>query len=348
MDSKRRLRRWVTARISQGAVRCAPWLTHGAVDALQAVVALAGPGFPVVRKIVADNMRAVELYTPQRHREYFCQVAVQLSGWMHVFRHARPAAADRPGSMSADLARIVEERIQLDESVERLTQAAARGRGVVLMAMHVVDVPLWLGRINQVVPMTVLARYSKDPRRQSMKERWFRTIGPDYIAETSRDGERGLRIARMAEALRDGRVVLITPDVIRKRDEGKPVRFFNRQVHLPSGAAVLSVKTGAPLMMLSAEPAGTAISLRFHGPFEGAARPGTEDWEDAAIAERMQWFAGGLEAFLREHAPLWFFWADKRWTRMFQGDSRYVRPGEPSEHAPTPAAGDDQKGGRKR
>lgn len=45
----------------------------------------------------------------------------------------------------------------------------------------------------------------------------------------------------------------------------------------------------------------------------------------------MQWFASGFERFVRAQPPLWYLWADKRWTRVFRDDPRYSRPlaGEP-------------------
>lgn len=148
----------------------------------------------------------------------------------------------------------------------------------------------------------------------------------------------------MAEVLQAGRVVVITPDLVRKHGEGVAVRFFDRRISLPSGAAVLSVLTGAPLMMMGARAVQSsgrgcrANCLTFRGPFQGTVDPDCEENRKLAIAERLQWYADGLETFLRHSAPLWFFWGDKRWTRVFHGDPAYVRPvaEEPSIPLMTP------------
>lgn len=322
----RAVRRWVTAKVSEAAVACAPWLSESVVDAAESIVARCGPNFPVMGRIVADNMRAVGLYSPERHREYFRQVANQLAAWLHIYRQAEPASDDTPGQMSAELARIVRDRIRIDASVERLKEALSLGKGAILMTMHVANVPMALARINQELPTTVLARYSKDAHRRRLKERWWRVTGIGAVALSSHGGQRGARLAKLAETLQEGRAVVVAVDMARKRTEGKPVRLFNREVRLASGAAVLSLKTGAPLLMLTAKPEGRANCLVFHGPFVGTVQPGAPGWEEQAIAERLQWFADGFEAFLRDHAPLWFFWGDKRWTRVFRGDPKYVRP----------------------
>jgi len=337
-------RRWATAKISEAAVACAPRLSESVVDAVESVLARSGPSLPLIGKIVAENMRAVGLYSPQNHREYFRQVANQLAAWMHIYRQPEPVAGDGHEQMSAELARIVRDRIRVDASAERLKEAAAQGKGVILMTMHVANVPMSLARINLEVPTTVLARYSKDARRRRLKERWWRATAMGGVALPSRTEQRGGRLAKMAELLQQGRVVVIAVDMARKHNGGTPVRLFGREIYLPSGAAVLAVKTGAPLMMLAANPAGSANCLTFHGPFVGNVDPDTPKWERLAVAERLQWFADGFESFLRSHPPLWFFWGDKRWTRVFRGDPQYVRPLDRGEREPVPAAAGGGRG----
>jgi lauroyl/myristoyl acyltransferase len=319
------LRQWLTARLSEGAVRCAPRLSESGVAKLQAAIAWGGPRFPVVSRMVADNMRAVGVYSPEIHREYFRQAATHLTGWLHVFRHSGPTAAAGTNGIPPALARLAAERIQFDQSVALLKEAASDGRGVILMAMHITDMAMWATRISQEVPCTGYGRYSKDARRQQIKERCWRTMGLSWVSEPSEDDQPGARLAKMAEALHAGRVVLITPDLVRKRDEGRPVRFFDREIYLPSGPAVLSLMTGAPLMMIGAHPSGESRCVTFHGPLPAETAPPESGRHEAALTERMQWFAEGLQTLLQSQPALWFFWGDKRWTRVFQGDPRYVR-----------------------
>lgn len=339
----RAVRRWVTAEISAGAVGCAPWLGKDTVDVVEAVVGRLGRRFPIVSRLVAENMRSAGLYTPERHREYFRQVSAHLAGWMHIFRYAR-AAGDGTGGMPAGLRRIAEERIQLDDSFAVVEEVARRGMGAVVVGMHLTNFPLLLARMNGHVPTAVLARYSKDPRRQRNKERWWAATGIGSVALPSRAAEPGARLAKMAAVLRQGHVMVVAGDMARKRDEGTPVRMFDRQVHLPTGPAVLSVKTGAPLMLFTGSPVGRAVRATFHGPFEGTVKPGPDGWQRDAVLERLQWLATGVEAFVREHPPLWFSWGDKHWTRVFHGDPRYVDASGEAERADAPTTNADPGG----
>ncbi len=320
----KKLRRWLTARVSERAVACAPWLSDTAIDSAEKVLAWAGPWAPRINTIVADNMRSAGLYSAKAHREYFRLVAAQLSTWMHIFRHARTDPALLPGQIRPELAQRVEARVCVDASMARLKEQAGRGQGAILLTMHGAEFPLWLLAIDRETPITVLGRHSKDARRQRMKELWRRSTGLDLLAEPSY-GRAGDRLAKMTRALDKGRVVVVAADLVRKRDQGKPVRFFDREIHLASGAAVLALLTGAPLMRLDAQRADGRTCLSFHGPFTGQVDPWDPEVREAAIIERLQWWADALEAFVRRDTPLWYFWGDKRWSHVFRGDARYVR-----------------------
>jgi hypothetical protein len=369
------IRRWVTAKVSGGSVRCAPLLTERLIGILEETVALAGPRCPVLNRIAAENMRSAGVYSRERHREYFRNVGGQFAGWLHVFRRSNARSGSEARGMPPSLTHMAIERFHFDETVERLKTTVSAGNGVILMSPHIANPPMWLARLCGTLPITAYVRFSKDESRHQIKERAFRTLGLEYVMEPSDPDRRGSRISRMADVLRQGRVMLITPDLPRKRDEGKPVRFFGREMHLPSGGAVLSVLSGAPLMMMTARasaakgtgpftetqlqgvsstqdeatgnggtvngPVPFTACLTFHGPFVGRAARSSPGSQEEAILERMQWFADGLEAFLIADPPLWFLWADNRWTRVFRGDPEYVRwleEGGESSLLPFPAA----------
>ena len=329
------VRKWLTARLTDVALVAAPRLRPGVIDVFESLLARGGRYCPVVRQLVARNMQAVGVYTPQAHRDYFTRAAAHLAGQLHILRNA-PHAGGAPGAgMPEQLARVVRDRIQLDASFDRLRQAASGGQGVIIMAPHVVDLPLWLARLNQEVPLSVYMRDSKDPMRRFAKQQWYRTAGCDAIVESSGnrnaldsgEADRASGRRRLIEALRQRRVVVITPDIPQKDPKGKPVRFFDREICLPRGAAILSRLTSAPLMTMVARPAGPAIRLVLHGPFSAHVGTGPERSASrpASVQQRLQWFTDCFVDFLRAYPSLWFFWGDKRWGRVFRGDPRYVR-----------------------
>ena len=119
-------------------------------------------------------------------------------------------------------------------------------------------------------------------------------------------------------------MVFVPPDLPRKRDEGVPVRLFGREMYLPAGAAVLAVRTGAPLFMLLARRESGRQWLVVHGPSAVEVLNG-ERGERAAVRQHLQWFADLFEQFLRAQTALWYFWGDKRWTRALSGSPGYSR-----------------------
>jgi len=313
----RSVRHWVTARATEAALLAAPRLTVAAVDRIGALLGDCGRHLPLVGRQVADNMRALGVYTPDVQRAYFAQLGHHFAGALLALRAPVERRAD-------DLARLAAERVELDASVYRLRTALTVGRGVILMGPHIANYLLNLARLSQELPLTVYLRYSRSARRRAAKERWYQASGVGWISEAADAGGPLGRLGLMAAALRSGRVLFITPDLPQSRDRGLPVRFFGREIYLPAGPALLALRSGAPLFLLFATADGQQQRLVAHGPYpeEAPDRGG----RSAAVQRRLQWFASGLEQFLRSQTPLWYLWGDKRWTRLLRGDPQYMSP----------------------
>lgn len=333
-DLARKSRQWLTNRLTGSAIGAAPLLPGSAVRMMEALVGWAGPKLPVLGGMVAGNLKAAGLYSPAVYREYFIRAAAHLAGAVQVFRYGRSHHSGRPHKMHSDLARLVEERVFLDDSFDRLRHAAAMGKGVVLMGTHASNFLLVLARINQELPITVYLRHSRDPRKQETKKRWCEICGLDFIAEPPSAANPMRRAEIMADALSEKRILIITPDLAQKREDGVPVRLLGREVYLPAGAAAISQVVQAPLVTVLASPAPSgdrAITLRFFGPMEARVQERRRGWRQAAIQDALQWYTDLLAGeFLARYPALWFLWGDKRWTRVFRGDPRYTRTLDPA------------------
>jgi predicted LPLAT superfamily acyltransferase len=284
-------------------------------------------------------MRAVGLYSPEAHRDYFQRVAEHLAAAMHIFRHVPPDSTEPGRPMAPALARIAREQVDLGDSVDVLRRAMAPGRGTIIVGAHVTNFLLILARLNEEIPLTVYLRHSRDPRKLIAKQRWCRATGLTFIAEPASTADPARRAATLADALAAGRVLVITPDIPQKDGNGVPVRFLDREIHLPNGPAALSVLTGAPLVSATGRPASRATRLVLEGPLTLDAEPKGRGARQAAIAARMQWFADRFSNYLRASPSLWFLWADNRWTRVFRGDPRFARLRSPAvESVPPPLA----------
>jgi lauroyl/myristoyl acyltransferase len=316
------MRHWVTARATDAALLVAPRMSIQAADQIGGLLGRGGRHLPLVARLVADNMRALGVYTAAAHAAYFAQLGVHFAGALQALRCVGHRGEPQP---SRELARLAAARVVLDASVFRLRGALAGGRGAIVVGPHIVNYLLNLARLNQELPLTVYLRYSTDRRRRAAKERWYQASGVGWISEAADAGGPLGRLGRMAAVLRAGRVLYITPDLPQKRDEGTAVQFFGREIYVPAGPALLALRSGAPLFMLLAEAEGSHQRLMLCGPFEDEHAADGHGERKGAVRRRLQWFAHGLERFLRAQTPLWYLWGDKRWTRVLSGDPRYVR-----------------------
>lgn len=326
----RALRHWLTENTLRTAVRAAPHLSPHAAEQIVTGLIGCGAALPPLAERIAGNMRSAGVYHPAAVRMYFRQLGQHLAGALYAMQCTIDAAddddaphADRGApAFSARAA----ERIELGPSVAALADRTTDGRGAIIMAPHINSYLLFLARLNQAVPLTVYLRHSSDTRRQSWKRRWYRASGVDWIAEPP--GVRGTmgRLGPMAGALEAGRTIFITPDLPQKPSAGTPVACCGRELYLPAGAALLAVRTGAPLFVLTAEPAGTRLRLHLHGPHTPAVAGRGRDARRQCLVAHLQWFAAHLERLLTQHPQLWYLWGDKRWTRVFRNDPRYTRP----------------------
>lgn len=313
------IRRFFTRHSTDLGLALAPRLSATAIERLERRLAQLGPRLPGLARTVTDNMRALGVYTPAIHRAYFEHVARHFAGALHVLRCERHSG----GAVSEELRRLVAERIEFDDSVALLEEAAAAGRGVVVMGPHIAGFLFNLARLHHVVPMTIYMRYSRHRARREAKLRWCRAGGMKWIVEPASETRRRGRLSSLVRTVSKGATVFITPDMPRKRGDGTPVRFFDREIYLPAGAPVLAVRAAAPLLMLTAEGRGDRQRLYFEGP--ATVDPALGDTPRAAVQQYLDYFAVRFERFVRAQPALWFSWGDKRWTRLLCGDTRYVR-----------------------
>lgn len=285
---------------------------------MQFLMEHAGRRMPVLAGMVRENMRRLDVYSEPVFRSYFRHVASHFAAALHAFRTA-PSTSQQ--SASEEFLNLAAERIELDDSVQNLAAVAARGAGVILIGPHLADFMFSLARLNQVAPLTIYMRYSKDPHRRAAKRLWCRAAGMSYLYDSPQQAKARGRLARLSAAIREGRTIYLTPDLPRKREQGTAVRFFDREVYLPAGAAVLAARTGAAVLMLTAQAHAGRIRLRVSKPLEVERGRSARETVQAYLDQ----FAQRFERFVVEQPGLWYFWADKRWTRILSGDQRYVR-----------------------
>ncbi len=185
---------------------------------------------------------------------------------------------------------------------ERVVQAHAQGRGVLLFTGHF---GYW--EINALVhalalrPMAVLARPLDNPLLHDLLERVRRKTGNSVIYR------RGA-IRRVLRALGSNQAVAVLIDQHIATADAVYVDFFNRPAATTSALAALALRTGAPVLPVFALPLpGGRFRMVYEHPVEPPRGAG-----DEAIREFTQRCTDVLEMYVRRYPELWL-WMHRRW-----------------------------------
>lgn len=194
---------------------------------------------------------------------------------------------------------------------ERLEEAAARGKGVVLVTGHCGNWEL-LGAATVAAgfPLTVVARGMKDP---GLEERALELRKRGGMATAVRDTAGSARA--LLGALRSGGClgVLIDQDI---DAEGEFVPFFGRAAWTPAGAAVLALRRGAPLLPILSRRIGPGLH-EIEVFDELVPDAGLSDRE--AAADLTARASAVIEAWIRRDPAQWV-WMHRRWKRRPPGE----------------------------
>ncbi len=314
MGAVRNLRRWFTAGATSAACRAAPIVPGPVVDAFQWTLGRTGPMLPVMARLVATNMRAAGVYEPSVFRAYFRHVAAHLSNGIRLF--------GLKGDNDA-VAAIARREADVDPTIRHIVSAAASGRGAIIAPAHACNFLISLARLRQEVPLCIYLRWSNDRRKLAMKRQWCEAVGLDVIIEPANATDPTSRAAACVEALKDGKLLAITPDIAQKSTEGTPVRWLGRGAFLPTGPAALAMLADVPMIPLFARYRGDVHVCYCEEPFEAETLSRDEGGRKEALRRAMQRWTDGFSRFVSDCPQAWFLWGDSRWTRVLRGDPKY-------------------------
>jgi KDO2-lipid IV(A) lauroyltransferase len=218
-----------------------------------------------------------------------------------TFRHAGEAYAELAAwsklARDPDFVRI--------EGGEVLDQGLAQGRGVLAITGHVGNWELLAARMAALVPLTVVARrVMNDDRFNDLITRFRGGAGMEILR---RDDPQFLSAVR--DALDRNRVVALLIDQD-SRGGGVFVPFFGRPAHTPPGAAVLALRTKAPVasVFIRRRPEGGHLITFEPIPIDRHEVHGSV----LALTAR---FTAAIEAAIRRSPSEWVWWHE-RWRRQ--------------------------------
>lgn len=188
------------------------------------------------------------------------------------------------------------------EGEDRIKQALARGKGVLILAGHF---GFWemhaLGHSLAIGPMSVMARPLDNPYLDDLLMRARGATGTSVIQRRG-----GLRRAMRALAANHSVGFLIDQHI--HGADAVLVDFFDRPAATTSALAALALRTGAPVIPVFTLPLPGG---RYKLVYESAVEPPDADEPDA-IRVFMQRCTDVLEMYVRRYPELWL-WMHRRW-----------------------------------
>ena len=186
-----------------------------------------------------------------------------------------------------------------------LEAALAEGRGALAITGHAGNWELLAATVAaRGYPLWVVARRVRDDRFDALIRRFRGARGMEILLRDAPDF-----LAQVRAALRAGRIVAILMDQD-SRGAGVFVPFFGRPAHTPPGAAVLALRTGAPVVtvFIRRRAEGGHLITFEPVPIDRAAGKGQ-------IAELTARFTAAIEAAIRRAPAEWVWW-HQRWRRQ--------------------------------
>ncbi|MBN1895473.1 lysophospholipid acyltransferase family protein [bacterium] len=185
---------------------------------------------------------------------------------------------------------------------ELLDEALAEGRGAVLLTGHFGNWEWFGGYLSRMgYPVSFLVKEQHNKATDRIMNRIRAQSGAEIIYL-------GMAVREVLRALRRNRFVAIVGD----QDAGPGgimVDFFGRPTSTAQGAALFSLKTGAPVLF------GYGIRTRNgrHAFFGERLKIGRETGTGPeAVRPLLQAYSARLESAIRAHPEQWF-WMHRRW-----------------------------------
>lgn len=303
MELTRKIRKKVTLDLLELGQRLATRGNYRSVERLRTVLRVFFRTCLPLRQRLRTNIRCTGMNSDGLVDAYFERGIDQMIMLAHGFR------ADFDIQMLID-------RFRFDESFSILEKTYARGKGVITIAPHLSGYPVYGAIISSRIPCTIYMRRNRDPRKMKITE----TVGAASSAElisppVGATKAQHLQVA--IDALRQRKMLFLTPDTPRKPNDGVAVEILGKTAHFPTGVFIMSLRTGAPVLPVWWHWQEGFYNVRYGQPIE--LQRGGNLREKAAAATR-QWGAQ-TDAFIREHPEMWWNWLDKRWTKILREGS---------------------------
>jgi len=200
------------------------------------------------------------------------------------------------------------------EGFHHLERALDEGRGAVLITGHCGNWEMLNARLGVGdIPMSIAVREVYDPRINELATALRARFGTEVIFRGAEAGR------RLTQALHRNRALGLLIDQDIRSIPGVFVPFFGRPAWTPSGAAMLAIRNGVPMIpgFVHRLPNGRHLA-KAHPPLELPTTGSLQERVEVLTATA----TAAIERQIREHPEQWV-WMHRRWR---------TRPGDVAGH----------------
>ena len=303
MKLSRKIRKKVTVDILRFGQYLATKGSYRTVERLRTIMRVFFRTLVPLRCRLRTNIRCAGLDPDGLVDAYFERGIDQMTMLAHAFR--------------ADFhIKMLEEQFKFDETFSILEQTYAKGKGVITIAPHLSGYSIYGAIVSSRIPCTIYLRRNQDPRKMKITE----TVGKSSSAELISapvGAAKAQRLQVSIDALRQGKMIFLTPDTPRKPDRGVTVNILGKTAHFPIGVFIMSMRTGAPVLPVWWYWEEGFYHVSYGQPIELKRGGGLKEKSEEAMK---QWGAE-VDVFIRKHPEMWWNWLDKRWTKILREGS---------------------------
>jgi len=303
MKLTRKIRKKVTLDLLRFGQFCASRGSYRTVKRLRKTMRLFFRTCLPLRARLRRNIRCAGLDPDGLVDAYFERGIDQMTMLAHGFRK------------DFDINMLVEQ-FKFDDTYEILEKTYAQGKGVITIAPHLSGYPVYGAIISSRIPCTIYMRRNQDPRKMKITETVAKASASELISAPE-GASKAQRLQVSVNALRQGKMLFLTPDTPRKQDDGVAVKILGKTAHFPTGVFIMSLRTGAPVLPVWWYWQDGFYHVSYGEPIQLERGGNLKEKAEAAVK---QW-AVEVDAFIRKHPDMWWNWLDKRWTKILRGTS---------------------------
>lgn len=192
----------------------------------------------------------------------------------------------------------------IDSGLEaELRRLGGNQQGAIILVPHCVGAVLSSARLSTVSPTVLLVREPKDPGRCRLLLEYLQKLGPEFIF--ARNAPPAMVIRNIVRALKEGKVVVGTTDLVKADADTVQTRAFEQRIHSAAWPARLSARLEVPIIPGYIHMEGDQITLL-----------ADEGYVDPDIQRSTQRWVHSFEKRFRQYPSDWAFMLDKNWARV--------------------------------